>query len=306
MASRIHRLSEDRADETLKQRVRDFWQANPCGAKFAGLEIGTAEFFTAVEQHRYETEWHIPEVIGFERWAGKDVLEVGCGLGTEAVRFARCGARYTGVDLTERSIDLVGRRFQLEGLTGELKVADAEALPFPDASFDLVYSHGVLHHTPGTQKAIGQIRRVLRAGGTAMVMLYHKHSYNYLVNIMLIRRLGARLLRLKSGPGLIHKITGEDPERLAELQRLYRADRRALLSHDEFLSRNTDGAGNPLAKVYSKGDVERLFSNFSDVRIETHFLNKRWIPIVGKLLTRSVEGRLASRFGWHLWTIARR
>lgn len=290
--------------EELKARVHDFWQANPCGAKFADLPIGSREFFQAVEQHRYETEWHIPEVVRFERWRDQQVLEIGCGLGTDAVNFARAGAHYTGVDLTERAIDLVQRRFAYENLAGSLQTADAENLPFADNTFDLVYSHGVLHHTPDTARAITEAHRVLKPGGTAMVMLYYKNSYNYRVNIMTIRRLGARLLAFDWGVKFVHAITGEEAARLRELQSRYRANRRQLLAREEFLNQNTDGAGNPLARVYTRAEALALFSRFREAHTEVHFLNKRWMPLPGRLFSRSLERRLASRLGWHLWIIA--
>lgn len=292
--------------QDLKTRVHDFWQANPCGTKFAREEVGTREFFDAVERHRYETESHIREVVGFDRWRGRDVLEVGCGLGTDGINFARAGATYTGIDLTEASIGLVRRRFEIEGLNADLRVADAENLPFADASFDLVYSHGVLHHTPDTERAIAELRRVLKPGGTAMVMLYHKNSYNYYVNIMALRRAGVRLLRFDWGPRLVHRITGEDEGRLRELQLLYRRDPKRLLDRDEFLNQNTDGAGNPLARVYTRREAEAMFSNFGDVRTEVHFLNKRWIPVLGRLMPRPLERGLGRMAGWHLWIIARK
>jgi ubiquinone/menaquinone biosynthesis C-methylase UbiE len=292
--------------EELKTRVHDFWEANPCGIKFAREEIGTREFFTAIERHRYQTEWHIPNAVNFPRWRDCDVLEVGCGLGSDAINFARRGARYTGVDLTEASIALVQRRFELEGLTANLRVADAEALPFGDDSFDLVYSHGVLHHTPDTRRAINEVHRVVKPGGTAMVMLYHKNSYNYRVNIMTVRRLGARLLGFDWGPGLIHRLTGEDENRLRELQRSYRRDGRRLLSPDEFLNQNTDGAGNPLARAYTRREALAMFNRFREVRTEVHFLNKRWIPLVGGIMPRAVERVLARVMGWHLWIIAQK
>jgi ubiquinone/menaquinone biosynthesis C-methylase UbiE len=290
----------------LKSRVRDFWQANPCGAKFAQEEIGTPEFFEAVERHRYETEWHIPQVIHFEQWRDKDVLEVGCGLGTDAARFARAGARYSGVDLTERSIKLAGQRFSQEGLAGQFQIGDAEQLPFPAASFDLVYSHGVLHHTPDIEAAIGEVRRVLRPGGQAMVMLYHRRSFNYYVNIMLLRRAGIRLLAFDWGPGLIHRITGEDEDRLIQFQRMFRSDRASALARDNFLNNNTDGVGNPLARVFTRREARRLFREFRDVETEVHFLNKRWIPLLGRVVPASLERRLARLLGWHLWAIARK
>ncbi|HYP52436.1 MAG TPA: class I SAM-dependent methyltransferase, partial [Pyrinomonadaceae bacterium] len=163
--------------------MREFWQANPCGTKFAEAEAGSRAFFERVEEHRYRTEWHIPEAAGFEGAWGLRVLEVGCGLGTDGARFARAGAVYTGVDLTEAAVGLARRRFELDGLAGEFRVADAEGLPFADETFDLVYSHGVLHHTPDTARAVAEVRRVLKRGGRAVVMLYHRDSYNYRVNI---------------------------------------------------------------------------------------------------------------------------
>jgi len=292
--------------EDLKTRVHDFWQANPCGSKFVEAEIGTPEFFNAIERHRYQTEWHIPAVVNFKRWRDSEVLEVGCGLGTDAINFARRGAHYTGVDLTEASIELARRRFEIEGLPADLRVADAEALPFADESFDLVYSHGVLHHTPDVQRAIDEIHRVLKPGGAAMVMLYHKNSYNYRVNIMTLRRIGVRMLGFEWGPALVHRLTGEDESRLRELQRIYRREGKRLLSPEEFLNQNTDGAGNPLARAYARREAVEMFKGFCDVKTEVHFLNKRWIPLIGRMMPRAVERPLARLMGWHLWIIARK
>src|SRR5207253_747698 len=179
----------------LKERVRAFWQANPCGVKFADAEPGTRLFYERVEEHRYRTEWHIPEAANFQGARGKQVLEIGCGLGTDGAQFAQAGADYTGVDLTEAAIELARKRFELFGLQGNFQTADAEKLDFADDTFDIVYSHGVLHHTPATDAAIREIHRVLKPGGQAVVMLYHRDSYNYRVNIQLLRRAGAHLLR---------------------------------------------------------------------------------------------------------------
>ena len=290
--------------EDIKTQVHDFWQSNPCGAKFTTARPGSREFFDAIEAHRYRTEPHIPEVVDFAQWRGRDVLEVGCGLGTDAVRFARAGARYTGLDLTERSIELVRSRFELEGLQGELRVADAETLPFGDSSFDLLYSHGVLHHTPATARAVAEAYRVIRPGGQAMVMLYHKNSYNYYVNIMTLRRLGARLLGFNWGLAVVGKLTGESQERLTLLREMYRQDRAAFLSKKQFLNNNTDGPGNPLARVFSRRQAVELFSQFKTVHTQTHFMNKRWIPLIGEVIPRSIERSLASLAGWHLWILA--
>src|SRR2546423_2308931 len=229
---------------------------------------------------------------------------MGCVLGTDGARFARAGAAYTGVELTEAAVTVGRRRFELEGLPGEFRVADAEALEFDAGSFDLVYSHGVLHHTPDARSAVGEIRRVLAPDGRAVVMLYHRDSYNYRVNIRMLRRVGARLLRTEAGLHLAHRLTGEPVESLREHAARLKEDAGQYLSAGEFLSRNTDGAGNPLTRVYSPREARELFKKFARVEVAGHFLNKRWLPVLGSLLSRSLETRLASRWGWHLWIYA--
>ena len=231
------------------------------------------------------------------------MLEVGCGLGTDGAQFANAGADYTGIDLTQAAVDLAKRRFELFDLPGTFRVADAEGLDFPDASFDLVYSHGVLHHTPDTAEAIREIHRVLRPGGRAVVMLYHRDSYNYRVNISMLRRTGVHLLRWNAGIKLVHLLTGEPEDALREHARQFQTQPK-YLSSQEFLSRNTDGAGNPLARVYSRTEARELFKDFAKVQLRTYFLNKRWLPVLGPILPRSIETQMAARWGWHLWVYA--
>ena len=293
-------------DATLKERVRAFWQANPCGIKFADEEPGTRRFFELVEAHRYTTEWHIPAAADFAGARGLKVLEIGCGLGTDGAQFAAAGADYTGVDLTDAAVDLARKRFELFHLPGKFATADAENLDFESESFDLVYSHGVLHHTPDTQKAIKEVHRVLRPGGRAIVMLYHRDSYNYRVNISILRRAGARLLKWESGIKLVHRLTGEPLESLRAHARLLQTEKQSYLKADEFLNQNTDGAGNPLARAYSRAEARKLFADFAEVKLQTYFFNKRWLPLLGSFLPRSLESRLASRWGWHLWIYARK
>ena len=294
-------MSEE--NSKLKERVRAFWQEHPCGTKFADAEPGSRRFYELVEAHRYEKEWHIPTAADFANSTNLKILEIGCGLGTDGAQFAKAGANYTGVDLTQAAVDLAKRRFELFQLPGTFRVADAEHLDFPDNSFDVVYSHGVLHHTPDTAGAIREIHRVLRPGGRAVVMLYHRNSYNYRVNISILRRTGVHLLRWNAGLNLVHKVTGEPKESLLEHARQLQV-KPGYLNSEEFLSRNTDGAGNPLARVYSRSEARELFKDFAHVELRTYFLNKRWLPIVGPLLPRSLESQMASRWGWHLWIYA--
>ena len=288
---------------TLKERVRAFWQEHPCGTKFADAPPGSRRFYELVEAHRYNKEWHIPSAAGFAESNKLDVLEIGCGLGTDGAQFAKAGANYTGIDLTDAAINLAKRRFELFQLPGTFRVADAERLDFPNNSFDLVYSHGVLHHTPDTAAAVREIHRVLRPSGKAIVMLYHRDSYNYRVNISMLRRTGVHLLRWNTGVKLVHLLTGETEESLREHARQLKT-KSAYLNSEEFLSRNTDGAGNPLARVYSRAEARQLFKDFAHVELRTYFLNKRWLPLVGPILPRSVESQIASRWGWHLWIYA--
>ena len=291
------------ANSQLKEQVRAFWQDHPCGSKFANAEPGSRRFYELIEEHRYQKEWHIPTAAGFAQTKDLDVLEIGCGLGTDGAQFARAGANYTGIDLTDAAVGLAQRRFQLFNLKGTFRVADAERLSFPDGSFDLVYSHGVLHHTPDTEAAIREIHRILRPGGQANVMLYHRDSYNYRINISLLRRAGVHLLRWDAGVKVVQALTGESDESLREHARQLQANDR-YLSAKEFLSRNTDGVGNPLARVYSRHEALELFKDFETIKLRPYFLNKRWLPLVGPLLPRSFEAKLASRWGWHLWIYA--
>lgn len=294
------------ANDELKERVRAFWQAHPCGTKFSDAEIGTREFFERVEAHRYAKEWHIPEAAEFASAGGLRMLEIGCGLGTDGAQFAMAGADYTGVDLTQAAIELAQKRFELFGLRGRFQVADAENLDFADESFDLVYSHGVLHHTPDTERAVREMHRILKPGGRAIVMLYHRGSYNYRIGIRVLRRAGASLLKSQSGMRLIHRLTGEPMDSLREHAGLMKMSTNGHLSSDAFLSQSTDGAGNPLARVYSRAEARELFKDFSKVELRTYFLNKRFIPLIGNFLPRTLEETLASRWGWHLWIYAKK
>ena len=282
-----------------------FWGENQPGLRFSSAAVGSPEFFAEVERHRYALEPAIPEMAEFERWRDADVLEVGCGIATDGLRFARAGARYTGLDPSARALELAQRRFALEGREGTFVAGSAERLPFPDGSFDLAYSHGVIHHIERTAAAVAELHRVLRPGGTALVMVYHRDSLNHRFTIMAVRRALAALLLLPGGVELVARASGESRALLdGHRELLRRHGLRYLRDRQLFLSNNTDGPGNPLSKVYGRREAARLFARFSSVRTRVRYLNLRIYP-GGERLARTPAGRaLERRIGWHLYVEA--
>ena len=285
-----------------------FWSSAQPGFRFTAEPVGSPAFFAAVERHRYSLEPHIPEVVRFGDWAGRDVLEVGCGIATDGLQFLRAGARYTGFDQSPVALDLARRRFELEGLeAADLVRSSAVELPFADESFDLVYSHGVIHHIRDTEGVVREFERVLRPGGTALVMVYHRDSLNYRLNIMLVRRLLAAALLIPGAPAAIARLTGESAELLREHRALLRRHGLAyLLDRELFLSNNTDGPGNPLSKVYSRAEVRELFRDFAQVDLAVRHLNLRVLPGGAALASSPMAESLGRRAGWHLYVAARK
>ena len=290
----------------IKKQVEAFWQQNPCDSWFAHGQPGTAAFYQTLDEHRYRVHPQLLSALDLKKTKGLRVLEIGCGCGSEAERFARASAHYTAVDLTNAALTLTRQRFQLAGLQGRFVQGDAENLPFPEGSFDLVYSHGVLHHTPDTPQTIREVHRVLAPGGSAKIMLYHRNSFNYVINLGLVRRLRAHLLRTRLGLKLVQKIWGESARDLQRHAELIQEDCGAYLRMQNMLNRNTDGADNPLSQVFSAASAKAMFSQFSSVKTEVMFWNPNWLPLLGKFLPGSLEDRLASHWGWHLWIYARK
>jgi len=169
------------------QAVRDFWTNNLNGLKFLDSFPRTADQFWSASEFRYKYHYHLPPL--FDRIAlshpGAELLEVGCGMGDDTAQWAKRGLSVTAVDLTEPAVECTKLRFKICGLKGNILMGNAESLEFPDNSFDIVYSFGVLHHSPDTYKAIEEVRRSLKVSGLALIMLYHRRSLNYLVHRVL-------------------------------------------------------------------------------------------------------------------------
>lgn len=252
-------------DEKLKQQVREYWNANPCGTQFTHLERGSKEFYDEVERFRYETQPFMEKVMEFKNFRGKNLLEIGCGLGTDLLQFARGGATVTGVDLTPASIELVKRRFNLYGMKVNAKVADAENLPFSDNTFDVVYSFGVLHHTPNTQKAIDEVYRVLKPGGRIIIMLYHRASMHVVLGT------------------LYAKLTGKinsNADATEDWVRVY------------------DGEHNPLGKAYTRSQIKKMFRHFGDLTLSTVDPYRRHIPNMA-----NVMNQVLFAWWWGFWLV---
>jgi len=289
-----------------KTQIQQFWQRSPCDSWFTNEEPGTPAFYRSLDEHRYKVHRKLQSAVGFEKTSGLRVLEIGCGCGSEAERFARAGSHYTAVDLTNAAVRITRSRFQLAHLDGCFVQGDAESLPFPECSFDLVYSHGVLHHTPDTPLTIREVHRVLAPGGRAVIMLYYRDSFNYHVNLRIVRRWRAHLLRTEWGVKLARAIWRETDHELRQHANLIRQDPGSYLEMQNMLNRNTDGPDNPLSQVFSRASAQRMFWQFQNVKTAIMFWNPNWLPGVGKLLPLSVEDWLASNWGWHLWIYAQR
>jgi ubiquinone/menaquinone biosynthesis C-methylase UbiE len=277
--------------------VRSFWDASPCNSQYS-TQADQREYFAEVERKRYQAEPHIPIIARFDQFRDRDVLEIGCGIGTDGLQFARNGARYTGVDLTEAAVKISRERFELFGAEGTFEVANAEEhLPFPEASFDHVYSCGVLHHSPNTEAIAREMYRVLRPGGTFCVLVYNRTSINYYIEIRFLRKLFRPLLYPSFMPSLMAKLAGLEQWKLqAHREILLKKPR---ISQHEWLSINTDGPYCPLSKVYSETEAIELFKDFAGVRTEVWHFNKSHWPYIGNLLPGSVVRFLGRHWGWH-------
>ncbi len=273
-----------------EQAIHDFWNAHPCGdEQIGGLESHRGDyeaFFQSYDRFRYRREEHILRCLDAIDFQGRQVLEIGTGLGADAEQMIRRGATWSGLDLTAESVSRVRTRFELRGLPYRaFEQGSVLKIPYPERSFDIVFSHGVLHHVPDIDTAQREIHRVLRPDGELIVMLYAKWSLNYLVAIAVARRLGLAALYLAGRhPGGIY---GQHlaNARAAGLWNYLRLDR--------FLSRNTDGPLNPYSRVYDVRTVRKVFTEFRVVRAYKRFMHAPPLP-VSRL-------PLGSLLGWHLW-----
>ena len=166
------------------EEVKNFWNDRPCNVRHSSKEIGTKEYFNEVEAKKFRAEPHILTFTEFPKWKGKKVLEIGCGLATVGINFATYGADYTGVELSEKSLDLAKKRFEVFEQTGKFYSGNAEELSsfIPVETYDLIYSFGVIHHSPYPEKIIAEIKKYMNENSVLKIMLYAKDSWkNYMI-----------------------------------------------------------------------------------------------------------------------------
>jgi SAM-dependent methyltransferase len=275
--------------------VQSFWNSHPCGDAIVGGLHGAfgddhERFFSAYDSWRYRQESHILECLDRTDWRGKRVLEIGLGQGAESEQLIRRGGRWSGLDITQESVDRVRARLALRKLPfDDVRRGSALTVPWPDHSFDLVFSHGVLHHIPDILRAQSEIHRVLKPGGRLVAMLYARTSLNYQVSIRVLRRAAVlavypfrRLPAVRSSELL-----------RAHLDNAESTGLRRYLELETFTHRNTDGPLNPFARVYSVHDVERNFPGFVVREAYRRYMHAPPLPVHG-----FPGGRL---LGWHLW-----
>lgn len=164
--------------------VEAFWNHRPCNIRHSAKPVGTREYFDEVEARKYLVEPHIPRFAEFERWQGKKVLEIGCGIGTDTISFARARARVTAVELSEKSLEIARRRAEVYGLQERIRFycGNAEELSvfLPIEPYDLIYSFGVIHHTPAPEQVIEQMRYYVHPGSTVKIMVYRRYAWKVL------------------------------------------------------------------------------------------------------------------------------
>ena len=270
--------------------IGDFWNRNPCGdMQVGGLAQRRGDyekFFSDYDAFRYRKEGHILRCLNEIDFKGKNVLEIGLGQGADGEQIIKRGAIWSGIDLTAESVARVKTRLSLRKLPHQ-SVARGSVLDIPHdaASFDIVFSHGVLHHVPDILTAQCEIHRVLKPDGELIVMLYARRSLNYMISIGVLRRLGLLGISI-----LNHNPEGMIGQHMANARAMGLA---RYLKMNNFIHRNTDGPLNPYSKVYDIATVAKDFPQFRIVRSYKRFMHAPPLPVRRLPLERVL--------GWHLW-----
>ena len=261
--------------EEYKQQTVSNWTEAPCGSSYSDSEPLTLDYFEEIEKHRYRTHPWIYEAIQAFDIQYKEVLEIGFGMGTDHLNMARRGGRMHGIDITPRNLEVTNSRFKLYGLETNLITGDAENLPYPAGSFDFVYSFGVIHHSPDTQKIIMEIHRLLKSGGKCYITVYHKNSIFFWWTVFLVK----------------YVLKGGWKNRTLQQQ----------ISLIEYPNTNQD----LVIKLYGRNEFHQMFSIFSDAKSYIKHLLPIDIAYISSLYsTKDNPARFLTKtgnmFGWYV------
>lgn len=257
----------------LKLEVQKQWNRTPCGSTDVPNKTDTLDYFDAISKNRYErTDPWLKNVIPFSTGCGKRVLEIGFGMGTDLLSWRKAGAEVYGIDITQEHYRLAKRNFELHGEIANLQLADAADIPFPANFFDIVYTCGVLHHTPDTVRCISEAFRVLRPGGQLIFAVYHTYSAFHIFYKVLWEGLYYGKLKKLGYKGLMATI-----------------------------EKGADGITiKPLVKTYRKRQLKYMLEDFSKVEFDIAHFKRHHIPKVEKLIPRFAEKFLEKWLGWYL------
>ena len=265
------------------QNVSKFWDTNPCNIRHSKSAVGTKKFFEEVEKRKYFVEPHILKFAEFKKWKGKKVLEIGCGIGTDTISFARHGANITAVEISRKSIEVAKKRAKVFGLDKQIKfyLANAEKLSevVPIKPYDLIYSFGVIHHTPHPERVVREIKKYANKKSVVKIMVYNRYSWKVL------------WILFKFGKGAFWRL-------------------------GQLIAQNSEAAfGSPVTYVYSKKGARRLLEEFevTEVKVDHIFAYKiddyrryRYKKVwYFRYLPETFFHQLESWFGWHLLISAR-
>lgn len=173
----------------ILKKVKKYWNKQPCNINHSSKTFLSKEYFEEVRSKKYFVEKHIPKFANFKKYKNKNVLEIGCGIGTDAIEFIRNGSNYTGIDFSEKSVEIVKKRilaYNLKSKKTNVFVDNCENLKNVkklNQKYDLIYSFGVIHHTENMNKAFNSIYKIANKNTSIKIMLYAKNSYkNFLLN----------------------------------------------------------------------------------------------------------------------------
>ena len=248
----------------LMSRIANYWDEHIHDLSITTYPVGTREFFQQLDEYRYDKLNYLPRLIDFNSYKAKNLLEVGCGAGIDLVRFAREGAKVTGIDISKMAIDLARKNFEQSEQKADLRVMNGEGMQFADNTFDVVYAHGVLQYTANTKKMVAEIHRVLKPGGEAIMMVYNKHSW-----LNLMRNVTKVPLEHEDAP-VLKKFS------VSELKQLLRPFQDYRIIPERF----------PVKTKLHSGWKARLFNNV--IVGAFNLMPRPWIR----------------RFGWHLMAFA--